>query len=541
MDRVGADFGETVAMMRERFPSLPIPICIPWGKEDGFKGVFDLIRNKAILWDEASLGLSYTVTDVPESYQEEVAREREVMIERVAENDDTFADKYLGGEDITEEDLIAALRRATLSFKIVPVLCGAALRNKGIQPLLDALVSFLPSPEEVRPIRGLNPLTREEEIRPHSVTAPLTALVFKIMQDEGRKLAYLRLYAGRIAEGDEVYNASRGKKERVSRLLKMHANKRERIEEALAGDIVAIMGLKEARTGDTLCHEDHPILLESIEFYEPVISQAIEPKTPADQEKLTLALAKLLEEDPTLRLKYDDETAQTVISGMGELHLEIVIDRLIREYNVHVNVGKPRVVYRETIQRTVEIERTFERELGEKRHFGHVRLRLSPRPRGTGTEIVNILTPEIIPSEYHSVIEEGVREGLMAGVIAGYPVIDIRVEVLGGSYREGESSPMAYKIATITAFRDGCMQAEPVLLEPIMMVDVITPSEFMGEIIGDINARRGEIELVTPKGPVSEIRARVPLKSMFGYSTDLRSLTQGRATFTMQFAVYDRV
>lgn len=541
MDRIGADFWETVKMMRERFPSVPVPICIPWGKEDGFIGVIDLIRQKMVTWDEESQGMVYTLGEVPEELQAEVVRERERMIETVAEFDDPFADQYLSGQEISEEDVVAALRRATLSFKIVPVLCGAALRNKGIQPLLDAVVKFLPSPEEVRPVTGINPISRVEEIRPSAVSAPLTALVFKIMQDEGRKRAYLRIYAGKIAEGDEVYNASREKKERVSRLLKMHANKRERIDEAMAGDIVAAMGLKEARTGDTICDEHHPILLESIEFYEPVISQAIEPKTPADQDKLTSALAKLLEEDPTLRLKYDDETAQTVISGMGELHLEIVIDRLIREYNVHVNVGKPRVVYRETILRPVEIERTFEKELGDKRHFGHVRLRLSPRPRGTGTEIINHLSFEIIPEEFYGAVEEGIREGLAAGVIAGYPMVDLAVEILGGSYREGESSPMAYKIAAITAFRDGCMQGEPLLLEPIMTVDVITPSEFMGEIIGDINARRGEVEMITPKGPVSEIKARVPLKSMFGYSTDLRSLTQGRATFTMQFAVYDRI
>jgi elongation factor G len=360
------------------------------------------------------------------------------------------------------------------------------------------------------------------------------------MQDEGRKLSYVRIYSGRIKEGDDVYNASRGKREKVSRILKMHANKRERIEEASAGDIVAIMGFKEARTGDTICDENNPILLEPIDFYEPVISQAIEPKTPGDQDKLALALTKLLEEDPTLRLKYDEETAQTVISGMGELHLEIIIDRLVREYNVHVNVGKPRVVYRETIQQEVEIARVFEKELGDRKHFGEVRLMLAPLPRGGGIEVVNKIPPGLIPEEFYPAIEEGIQEGLISGVIAGYPMVDVKVEILGGSYREGESSPMAYKMAAVSAFRDGCAQAEPILLEPIMNVDVITPSEFMGEVIGDINARRGEVEMITPKGPVSEIKAKVPLKSMFGYSTDLRSLTQGRATFTMQFAMFDR-
>lgn len=540
MDRVGADYWGTINMMRERFQSVPLPVCIPWGKEDGFIGVIDLIKEKTITWDEESLGTNFSLGEVPDEIRPLVFREREGMIETLAEFDDALAEKYLEGQEITEDELVASLRKATLSLKIVPVLCGSALKNKGIQPLLDAVVRYLPSPEEVRPVQGKNPIDHQAESRSSDVNGPLAALVFKIMQDEGRKLSYLRIYSGKIREGDDVFNASRGRKEKISRILKMHANKRERINEALAGDIVAVMGLKEAYTGDTICDENHPILLESIEFYEPVISQAIEPKTPGDQDKLNASLSKLLEEDPTLRLKYDDETAQTIISGMGELHLEIIIDRLIREYNVHVNVGKPRVVYRETIQREVEIERRFEKELGEKRHFGEVRLVISPLPRGSGVELVNRLSPETVPAEFHPAIEEGIREGLMTGVMAGYPLTDIRVEIVGGSYREGESSPMAYKIAAVTALREGCQEGDPILLEPIMLVDVITPSEFMGEVIGDINARRGEIELITPKGPVSEIKAKVPLRSMFGYSTDLRSLTQGRATFTMQFAIFDQ-
>lgn len=540
MDRVGADYGETVKMMGERFQSIPVPICIPWGKENCFKGVIDLIRKKTIIWDEESLGAVYTLGEIPVELEANVIRERERLIETLAECDDDLAEKYLNGEEIEEKDILTSLRNSTLSLKVVPVLCGSALRNKGIQPLLDAVVNFLPSPEEVRPVEGVNPLTHQEETRRSDINGPLSALVFKIMQDEGRKLSYVRIYSGRIKEGDDVYNASRGKREKVSRILKMHANKRERIEEASAGDIVAIMGFKEARTGDTICDENNPILLEPIDFYEPVISQAIEPKTPGDQDKLALALTKLLEEDPTLRLKYDEETAQTVISGMGELHLEIIIDRLVREYNVHVNVGKPRVVYRETIQQEVEIARVFEKELGDRKHFGEVRLMLAPLPRGGGIEVVNKIPPGLIPEEFYPAIEEGIQEGLISGVIAGYPMVDVKVEILGGSYREGESSPMAYKMAAVSAFRDGCAQAEPILLEPIMNVDVITPSEFMGEVIGDINARRGEVEMITPKGPVSEIKAKVPLKSMFGYSTDLRSLTQGRATFTMQFAMFDR-
>ena len=401
---------------------------------------------------------------------------------------------------------------------------------------------FLPSPEEIPPVKGINPLTKQEEIRASSDREPLAALAFKIMQDEGRKLTYLRIYSGRLHAGDELYNASRGKKEKIARLLKMHANKRERVEQAGAGDIIAVMGLKEITTGDTICDEAHPILLEPIEFYEPVISLAIEAKTPADQEKLTVALNKLMEEDPTLRVKYDDETAQTVISGMGELHLEIITDRLLREFNARVNVGKPRVVHRETIQKRVESEGLFERELGEKKHFGHVKLLLEPKDRGGGVEIVRELKEgAIIPEEFLTAMEDGIREALLSGVVAGYPVIDIRIVILGGMLKEGESTALGCKIAASTAFRDGCLKADPVLLEPIMLVDVITPTEFMGEVIGDINARRGEIQAIAPKGLVSEIKARVPLKAMFGYSTDLRSATQGRALFTMQFFAYDKI
>lgn len=540
MDRIGADFQNAVNMMRDRFRSVPLPIEIPWGKEEQFNGVIDLIRQKAIVWDQATLGSTFTVQDIPSDLLPTAAKERERLIETLAEYDDELAENYLEGREIDEEALLTSIRNATISLSIVPVLCGSALRNKGIQPLLDAVVHFLPSPEDVPPVKGINPVTKEEETRASNVKDPFSALVFKIMQDEGRKLSYLRIYSGRIKAGDDVYNASKGRKEKVSRLLKMHANKRERIEQADAGDIVAVMGFKEARTGDTLCDESHPIFLEAMDFYEPVISQAIEAKTPADQERVASALTKLLEEDPTLRLKYDDETAQTVISGMGELHLEIIIDRLIREFNAHVNVGKPRVVFRETIQKTVEIERQFEKELGDKRHFGDVRLLLEPLERGAGVEVVNRLQADQIPEEYHAAIEEGVRESLPSGIVAGYPIVDIRITFVGGSFREGESTLLGYKIAASTAMREGCGLGDPILLEPIMVVDVLTPSEFMGEVIGDINARRGEIQMITPKGPISEVKAKVPLKSMFGYSTDLRSLTQGRATFSMHFGVYDK-
>ena len=539
MDRVGADFSGAVQMMRERFRSVPLPIEIPWGQEEQFKGVVDLVQRKVIVWDNTTLGSTYALEDVPSDLVPTVENERERLIETLADNDDEFAEIYLDGREIGEEDILSAVRRATISLKVVPVMCGSALRNKGIQLLLDAVVDFLPSPEDVPPVKGINPLTRKEETRESSVKEPFAALVFKIMQDEGRKLSYLRIYSGSIHAGDDVYNATKGKKEKVARLLKMHANKRERIEHADAGDIVAVMGFKEARTGDTLCDESHPVLLESMEFYEPVISQAIEAKTPADQERVTAALAKLLEEDPTLRLKYEEETGQTVISGMGELHLEIIIDRLTREFNARVNVGKPRVVYRETIQKTVEIEGRFEKELGDKRHFGDVRLRLEPLERGQGIEIINELDEREVPVEYHAAIDEGIKEAVLSGVLAGYPMVDIRITGMGGSFQDGESTHLGYKIAAATAVREGCIQGEPVLLEPIMMVDILAPSEFMGEVIGDINARRGEIQMITPKGPVSEIRAKVPLKAMFGYSTDLRSVTQGRATFSMHFEVYD--
>ena len=540
MDRVGADFFSAVKMMSERFNSKPLPIQIPWGREENFNGVVDLIRQKLLTWDPSTLGLSYEFSEIPLDVKPQVERYREEMLEMLAELDDTFAEKYLEGSLLSEKDIMETIRKTTLSLKIVPVMCGSALRNKGVQPILDAVVSYLPSPEDVPPMKGINPLTKAEEIRISSNQEPLAALAFKIMQDEGRKMTYLRIYSGQLKTGQEIYNASKGKKEKIARLLKMHANKRERVLQAFAGEIIAVMGLKETATGDTICDEDHPILLEPIEFYEPVISQAIEAKTPADQEKLSLALAKFMEEDPTIKVKYEDETAQTVISGMGELHLEIIIDRLLREFNTHVNVGKPRVVYRETIQKKVDIERLFEKELGEKKHFGHVRLTLEPWERGNGVEFIRQIDGTVIPEEYFGAIEEGIHEAALSGCLSGYPLVDIRVRLIGGSYREGEASVLAYKIAAGSAFKDGCAKAEPIQLEPIMDVDVITPSEFMGDVIGDIHARRGEIQAVTPKGSISEIRARVPLKALFGYSTDLRSATQGRAVFSMQFFRFDK-
>lgn len=541
MDRVGADHGRTVEMMKARFNSLPLPIQIPLGEEEAFLGVVDLVAMKFFTWDEASKGVQYEAADVPGEFLPQAMEGRERLIASLADVDDAVAEKYLDGAELSSEELLAAIRKATISLKAVPVLCGTALRNKGIQPLLDAVVDFLPSPEDIPPVTGVNPLTKQEEDRKSSEKEPLAALAFKIMMDEGRKLTYLRVYSGRLQAGGELYNASRGRKEKISRLLKMHANKRERVETASAGDIIAVMGLKEITTGDTICDENHPILLEPMDVYEPVISQAIEAKTPADQEKLAVALNKLLDEDPTLRVKYDDETAQTVLSGMGELHLEIITDRLQREFNARVNVGKPRVVHRETIQKRVIGEGLFERELGEKKHHGQVRIQIEPCALDGGTEIIRRL-PEggYIPEELLAAMEEGIREALSSGVVAGYPVVNIRVVIVGASLVEGESTPLGCRIAAATAFRDGCSKADPILLEPLMLVSITTPSEFMGEVIGDINARRGEIQGITPKGAVSEIKAKVPLKAMFGYSTDLRSATQGRAVFTMQFCAYDK-
>jgi elongation factor G len=541
MDRVGANYAGTIAMMRERFNSVPLPIQIPFGEGEAFRGVVDLIRQELVTWDDSTKGFAYQYGEIPAEILAQAREQRDRMIATLADADDAIAEQYLDGLEISAEEIIAAIRKATIALKVVPVTCGSALRNKGVQPVLDAVVRFLPSPEEIPPVTGINPLTKQEETRGSSDKEPLAALAFKIMQDEGRKLTYLRIYSGRIKTGDELYNASRGKKEKIARLLKMHANKRERVEQAVAGEIIAIMGLKEITTGDTICDEAHPILLESIEFYEPVISLAIEAKTPADQEKLAVALNKLTEEDPTLRVKYDDETAQTVISGMGELHLEIIADRLLREFNARVNVGKPRVVHRETIQKRVESEGLFERELGEKKHFGRVKLLLEPKGRGGGIEIIRQLEEgAAIPEEFLAASEDGIREALLSGGLAGYPVIDIRIVILGAELREGESTVLGSKIAASSAFRDGCLKADPILLDPIMMVDVMTPTEFMGEVIGDINARRGEIQAIVPKGLISEIKARVPLKAMFGYSTDLRSVTQGRAVFTMQFFAYDK-
>ncbi len=541
MDRVGADYWGTMRTMNERFTSLPLPIQIPYTQNDTFQGVIDLIGQRLITWDEDTLGQSYDTFDIPSDMLTETEKKREKMIETLAEIDDVIAEKYLEGTEITENETLESIRNATLSLQVVPVLCGTALRNKGVQPVLDSIIHFLPSPEDIPPVEGINPVTKEIETRRSSIKEPLAALAFKVMLEEGRKITYMRIYSGKIKAGEDIYNASKGHKEKVSRLLKMHSNKRERVNEAGAGDIIAVIGLKDTSTGDTISDESHPIILERIESYEPVISQAIEAKTPADQERLLFALEKLSSEDPTLTVKYDDETAQTIISGMGELHLEIIIDRLIREFHTNVNIGKPKVVYRETIGKGTKAEEIFERKLGDKKHFGHVVLHLEPGERGSGLVVINETTSDVIPSEFQAVIEDGIRDAALSGTIAGYPVVDVVIRVVGGSFRDAESTELGYRIAASTAFSNGCSRAQPTLLEPIVEVDIITPGEFMGEVIGNINARNGEVEQIDHKDPVSEIKARVPLKRMFGYSTDLRSVTQGRGTFSMQFLKYDKV
>ncbi len=541
MDRVGADFFGTVAMMKEKLGARPALIQIPWGAEERFRGVIDLIKMKAIIWDEETLGATFREIEVPEDLAGEAQRFREQLLETLAEKNDLLMEKYLSGEEIAIEEIKSVLRAATLKFELVPVLCGAALRNKGIQPLLDAVVDYLPSPLDVPPVTGYNPLTGEQETRLSSEKEPLAALAFKIMMDEGRKLTYLRVYSGTLKPEQEVYNSTKGKKERVARLFRMHANKKERITEVRAGDIVAAAGLKETTTGDTLCSAENPIILERIEFYEPVTSLAIEPKSRVDQEKLEFCLQKIMEEDPTFRVKFDEDTGQTIISGMGELHLEVIVRRLLDEFGVAVNVGKPQVVYRETITQPAEGEGKFEREIEGVMHFGHVLLSLEPRPRGAGFEFCKGSGGADIPEEFHPAIEAGVRESITNGVISGYPIVDLRVTLRGGSFRENQSSPLAYQIAAAMAFREGCQKGQPILLEPIMKTEVVVPEEFLGEIIGDLSARKGRIEQIQSRGKVSVILAFVPLREMFGYSTDLRSLSQGRGSFTMQFYQFDRL
>jgi len=540
MDRIGASFQGTVEMMTKKLGCRPILLQIPWGREGEFRGVIDLVRMVGIRWKEETLGASFEELPIPQELRPRAERAREEMVELLADRDDRIAELYLAGEHVGEDLLRREIRRATLSFELVPVLCGSALKNKGVQPLLDAVVDYLPSPLDIPPVKGRVPGKDSWEERPAEDGAPLSALAFKVAMDQGRKMVFLRIYSGTLQAGQEVLNATRAKKEKAARLLQMHANKRERIEVAGAGSLVAAMGLKDTVTGDTLCDERHPILLESMEFYEPVISVAVEARTRADQERLAFALGKLAEEDPTFRVREDVETGQTIISGMGELHLEVLVERMRQEYNVQANVGKPQVVYRETIQGKGVGEGRFEREIQGTAHRAHVVVRVEPLGRGEGNRITLEAAPEQLPEAFHQAVEQGIREALEGGVSRGYPVVDVHARVVGGTHQEGFGSELAFKVAASMAFQSACEAAEPLLLEPTMRLSVLVPPEFMGDVLGDLHARGGKVEGIEQRGVIQAITALVPLRRTFGYSTSLRSLTQGRGTFSMQFSHYDK-
>lgn len=542
MDRVGADFFNVVEMMKTRLNTYPVPITLPFGVEDDFKGVIDIINMKVILFDEESKGLKTVVQDIPQDYLKIAKEYREKLIEAVADFDDSLMDKYINGGDVSPEEIKNALRIATLKFERVPVLCGSAFKNKGIQPLLDAVVDFLPSPLDIPPVKGREPGTMNEIEREARDDAPVSALVFKIMSDPYiGQLTYLRIYSGTLKSGVSLLNTVKDRRERIGRLLRMHSNKREEINECFTGDIVAAVGLKYTTTGDTLCDENAPIILESMDFPEPVISIAIEPKTKADQDRLTTSLYKLALEDPSFKVKQDEETAQTIISGMGELHLEIIVDRLMREFKVDANVGRPQVAYRESIVRKATAEGKYIKQTGGRGQYGHVLIEVEPLERGRGFEFVNKIVGGVIPREYIPAVEKGVIEATESGVLAGYPVVDVRVTLFDGSYHEVDSSEIAFKIAASMAFKDACKRAGVVLLEPIMSAEVVVPDEFMGDVIGDINARRGKILGIEKRGSYQIIKIHVPLADMFGYATALRSLSQGRANYTMQFFRYEPV
>ena len=542
MDRTGADFFHSVQMIRDRLGAISVITQLPIGKEDSFVGVIDLIDQVAIVWDDESKGQNFHRQEIPKEHEAQVKEYRDRLVEALAEVDEHLMEKYLSDQKISAEEIRAAIRAGTMAMKIVPVLAGASFKNKGVQPLLDAVVDYLPSPLDIPPMQGVNPETRENEVRLAKDDEPFSALAFKIMNDPYvGQLVFLRVYSGTLPSGSHVYNATKDKKERVGRLLRMHANKREEIEGISAGDIAAAVGLKFATTGDTLCDPQHPIILEAMDFPEPVISVAIEPKTKADEEKLGLSLARLALEDPTFKVAVDHETAQTLISGMGELHLEIIVDRLLREFKVEANVGKPQVAYRETIRRKAEAEGRFVRQTGGRGQYGHVWLEVEPGEPGQGFVFENKIVGGKIPREYIPPVEKGIREAMETGVLAGYPMVDVTVRLTDGSYHEVDSSEMAFKIAGSIGFKEGCRKAHPVLLEPIMQVEVVVPEEYMGDVIGDLNSRRGRIISMDPRGSSQVIRATAPLAEMFGYATDLRSFTQGRATYTMQFARYEEV
>jgi elongation factor G len=541
LDRTGADFWRCVDSIHERLGANAVPVQIPIGHEDSFAGVIDLVRMQAI-YNRDDLGNDVDVEDIPAELRAEADRHRAALIEAVAEMDDELTHKYLEGVPLTVDEIRRGLRLGTLQNRIVPVLTGSALRNKGIQPMLDAVIDYLPSPLDVPPVIGLRPGTGDEILRTVSDSEPFAALAFKIAADPFvGKLAFFRVYSGTLKAGSYVYNATKGRRERIGRVLQMHANHREEIDVVYAGDIAAAVGLKDTFTGDTLCDIDDPVILENISFPEPVIEVAIEPKTKADQDKLGIALQRLAEEDPTFRVKTDDETGQTLIAGMGELHLDVLVDRMVREFRVAANVGKPQVSYRETVKRPAEGNGRFVRQTGGKGQYGHAVIRLEPRERGAGYEFVDKIVGGTIPREYIKAVDAGIREALETGIYAGFPVVDVRVTVHDGSYHDVDSSEMAFKIAGSMAVKDAFEKADPAILEPVMKVEAIMPEEFMGDVIGDLNSRRGHVDGMESRGTTQVVRAFVPLAAMFGYATDLRSMTQGRATFSMEFSHYAEV
>jgi elongation factor G len=543
MDRTGADFFASVQSMVDRLGAHPVPVQLPIGQEEHFRGVVDLVEMKAITWTD-DLGTNMTIGDIPDELAEQAHEYHHQLIDSVADHDDELLETYLEDEEkVTPEMLRRALRKATLDITVTPVLCGTAFKNKGIQPLLDAVIEFLPSPLDVPPIHGIDPRTEHELSRRPAVDEPFAALAFKVMSDPYvGKLTYIRVYSGQMNQGDRMLNTTTGKTERVGRILQMHANHREEREEIGAGEIAAVVGLKATTTGDTLAVDTAPIRLESMTFPEPVISVAIEPKTKGDQDKLGNGLQRLTEEDPTFRVRSDEETGQTLISGMGELHLEIIVDRLMREFNVDANVGRPQVAYRETVGKAVEkIEGRFVRQTGGRGQYGHAVINLEPAEPGEGYEFIDKIVGGKIPREYISSVDLGIQEAMESGILAGYPVVDVRVTLVDGSYHEVDSSEMAFKIAGSMAFKNAMQRAKPKLLEPVMAVEVVTPDDYLGDVMGDLNSRRGRVEGLEPRGNAQAIRAKVPLATMFGYATDLRSTTQGRATFTMQFDRYEEV
>jgi elongation factor G len=540
MDKMGADFEHAIDTIRKRLNARPVAIQLPIGQEDKFRGVIDLFEMKAITWNDESLGAEYVSEEIPQELTKKANAFHNQMVETIVENDDELLHKYMEGETISAAELRASLRKSTIALKVFPVICGSAFKNKGVQPLLDAVVDFLPSPRDIPPVKGTDPNTGQTVERKADDREPLSALAFKIMTDPFvGQLVFIRIYSGQLHTGDSVYNTVKQRSERVGRLLKMHANKREEISEIYAGDICACVGLRNVSTGDTICNEKHPILLESIEFPAPVISVAVEPKTKGDQEKMGLSLAKLAQEDPTFKVHTDPDSGQTIISGMGELHLEIIIDRMMREFSVEANVGKPQVAYRETIRRPAEAEGKYIRQTGGRGQYGHVKIRIEPREPGKGYEFISEIVGGSVPREYIKPIDHGIREAMEGGVLAGYEIVDVKASLLDGSYHEVDSSEMAFKIAGSMAFKEAARKASPVLLEPVMHVEVVVPEDFAGAIMGDLSSRRGRIEGMEHRAGSQVIKAIVPLAEMFGYATHMRSSTQGRATYSMHFARYE--